>query len=86
MKILLLNAGSSSLKAALMDANGTAFAQDVRYNFDKGANFSSFKTYKWVVIKGAQRGTEFVMSMTRESGAIFAMTPWQMPTNASLCP
>ncbi len=32
---------------------GTAAAQDVRYNFDKQANFASFKTYKWVVIKGA---------------------------------
>ena len=31
-----------------------AFAQDVRYNFDKQANFGTFKTYKWVPIKGAQ--------------------------------
>ena len=30
-----------------------AFAQDVRYNFDKQANFASFKTYRWVAIKGA---------------------------------
>ena len=30
-----------------------AFAQDVRYNFDKSANFAQFKTYKWVVLKGA---------------------------------
>jgi len=33
----------------------TALAQDVRYNFDKAANFSAFKTYKWVSIKGAQQ-------------------------------
>jgi hypothetical protein len=32
---------------------GSAFAQDVRYNFDKGADFTGFKTYKWVVLKGA---------------------------------
>ena len=31
-----------------------AFAQDVRYNFAKEAPFSTFKTYKWVVIKGAK--------------------------------
>ena len=31
-----------------------ALAQDVRYNFDKSANFGTFKTYKWVPIKGAQ--------------------------------
>jgi hypothetical protein len=33
--------------------SGAAMAQDVRYNYDKAADFSSFKTYRWVVIKGA---------------------------------
>lgn len=28
-------------------------AQDVRYNFDKNTDFSKFKTYKWVALKGA---------------------------------
>jgi Domain of unknown function (DUF4136) len=37
----------------LLAGAGTALAQDVRYNFDKSANFSGFKTYKWVEIKGA---------------------------------
>ena len=37
----------------LLAGAGSAFAQDVRYNFDKDTNFSAFKTYKWVVIKGA---------------------------------
>jgi len=32
---------------------GGAHAQDVRYNFDKDANFSGFKTYKWVILKDA---------------------------------
>src|SRR5215813_13236027 len=31
----------------------TAFAQDVRYDFDKDKDFSKYKTYKWVPIKGA---------------------------------
>jgi len=39
----------------LLAGAGTALAQDVRYNFDKDANFSTFKTYKWVVIKGASQ-------------------------------
>jgi hypothetical protein len=30
-----------------------AWAQDVRYNFAASANFSKYKTYKWVPIKGA---------------------------------
>src|SRR3954463_11670382 len=33
----------------------SALAQDVRYNFDKSANFAGFKTYKWVTIKGASQ-------------------------------
>lgn len=34
-------------------AVGSSLAQDVRYNFDKSADFSKFKTYKWVPIKDA---------------------------------
>jgi Domain of unknown function (DUF4136) len=32
-----------------------AGAQDVHYNFDRQADFSKFKTYKWVVLKNAAR-------------------------------
>ena len=35
-----------------------AFAQDVTYNYDQGADFSKFKTYKWVSIKNAQQVDE----------------------------
>jgi Domain of unknown function (DUF4136) len=42
----------------LLAGTGTAAAQDVRYNFDKQANFASFKTYKWVTIKGATQLSE----------------------------
>lgn len=45
-----------ALTAAIVLAGaGSTFAQDVRYNFDKNANFASFKTYKWVTLKNAQR-------------------------------
>jgi len=37
----------------LLAGVSAAAAQDVRYNFDKQANFTGFKTYKWVTIKGA---------------------------------
>jgi Domain of unknown function (DUF4136) len=30
-----------------------AFAQDVRYNFAAGTDFSKYRTFKWVQIKGA---------------------------------
>src|SRR3981081_2234829 len=36
-------------------AAGAALGQDVRYNFDKNADFSKFKTYKWVTIKDAAK-------------------------------
>ncbi len=39
--------------AILLTVASTTLAQDVRYNFDKDSDFSKFKTYKWVVLKGA---------------------------------
>jgi uncharacterized protein DUF4136 len=34
---------------------GMAAAQDVRFNYDKNTDFSKFKTYKWVEIKGSDK-------------------------------
>ena len=39
---------------------GSALCQDVRYNYDKGTDFSKFKTYKWVLIKDAQMPNDIV--------------------------
>ena len=39
--------------ALLLLAASAAVAQDVRYKFDNNADFSKFKTYKWVPIKDA---------------------------------
>jgi hypothetical protein len=39
--------------ALLVVGGGSAIAQDVRYDFDKDKDFSKYKTYKWVPIKGA---------------------------------
>ena len=47
-----MNKLSFSILLALLMACA-AFAQDVRYNFDKHTYFSKFKTYKWVTIPGA---------------------------------
>jgi hypothetical protein len=38
----------------------SALAQDVRYNFDKNADFSKFKTYKWVALKDATKVNDLV--------------------------
>jgi hypothetical protein len=38
--------------ALLVSCVITAVAQDVRYNFAQGEDFSKYKTYKWVDVKG----------------------------------
>ena len=40
--------------AFLFVAVSSAVAQDIRYDFDKDKDFSKYKTYKWVPIKGAE--------------------------------
>ena len=37
----------------LLVAASSAIAQDVRFNYDKSASFTSYKTYKWVKLKDA---------------------------------
>jgi hypothetical protein len=41
--------------AFLLLGVSAAVAQDVRYDFDKDKDFSQYKTYKWVAIKGADQ-------------------------------
>lgn len=40
---------------AMFVVSTAAFGQDVRYDFDKGKDFSKYKTYKWVPIKDADK-------------------------------
>ena len=53
--------------AALLLIGGNALAQDVRYNFDKDADFSKFKSYKWVDIKDAQKPNDIVDKQIKET-------------------
>jgi hypothetical protein len=50
----------------LMTAS-TLFAQDVRYNFDKNADFTKFKTYKWVDLKEAQKVSDLVDKQIKDT-------------------
>jgi Domain of unknown function (DUF4136) len=52
---------------ALLFAVNFAFSQDVRYNFDKSADFAKFKTYKWVPIKGAQPVNDITDKQIKEA-------------------
>ncbi|MEO8594926.1 MAG: DUF4136 domain-containing protein [Candidatus Solibacter sp.] len=49
----------------LMALAAVGFAQDVRYNFDKGANFGAFKTFKWVQIKDTPQLNQLVDEQVR---------------------
>jgi hypothetical protein len=51
----------------LLVGAGTALAQDVRYNFDKQANFAGFKTYKWVALKDAPALNPIVDKQIKEA-------------------
>lgn len=37
-----------------------SFAQDVRFDYDRSANFSSYKTYRWVDSKEGQAGNQLM--------------------------
>jgi hypothetical protein len=55
------------LFTAILLAASTAFAQDVRYNFDKNTDFSKFKTYKWVQMKEAAKLDDLLDKQIREA-------------------
>jgi len=46
---------------------GAAFAQDVRFNFDKDTDFSRFKTYEWVALKDAKSPGDLLDKQIKES-------------------
>jgi len=58
------------LTTAFLLLSVSALAQDVRYDFDKEKDFSKYKTYKWVEIKGADQPDDLMSK--RISAAIDA--------------
>jgi hypothetical protein len=55
------------LVVSLLLAVSNSLAQDVRYNFDKNADFSKFKTYKWVPIKDAAKVSDLVDKQIKDA-------------------
>jgi len=51
----------------LLLAAGTVPAQDVRYNFMPGIDFSKFHTYKWVAIEGGAHPDQIVDAQIKQS-------------------
>jgi Domain of unknown function (DUF4136) len=52
--------GILGFAAAIVLTAGMAFGQDVSYNFDQQADFSKYKTYKWVEMKGGEQVDQLV--------------------------
>lgn len=46
---------------------GGAAAQDVRYNYVRGTDFSKYKTYKWVQVPGAQYPNQILDGQIKQS-------------------
>jgi hypothetical protein len=53
----------SSLASAFVLLASFASAQDVSYNFDQKADFTKFKTYKWVAVKDGEQLDELNAKM-----------------------
>ena len=53
--------------ALLVGSVTTTLAQDVRYNFAQGEDFSKYKTYKWVDVKGADHANELTAKQIKEA-------------------
>jgi hypothetical protein len=51
------------LASAFLLVASFASAQDVTYNFDQKADFTKYKTYKWVTIKDAEQPDELTAKM-----------------------
>jgi hypothetical protein len=53
--------------AILLGSATAAIAQDVRYNFAQGEDFSKYKTYKWVDVGGSDKANELTQKQIKES-------------------
>ena len=51
---------SLAILALVLLAAGTLSAQDVKYNFMPGTDFSKYHTYKWVSIEGASHPNQIM--------------------------
>ena len=55
------------IAALLVGGVTSTVAQDVRYNFAQGEDFSKYKTYKWVDVKGADQANELTKKQIEEA-------------------
>jgi hypothetical protein len=46
--------------AGLLCLGAVAFAQDIQFNYDRSANFSTYKTYQWVEMKSGKASNQLM--------------------------
>jgi len=51
----------------LLGSAAAIAAQDVRYNFDNSTDFSKYKTYKWVDVKGSDHANELTEKQIKQA-------------------
>jgi len=56
-----------TLLAGLLLTAGTLAAQDVRYNYMPGTDFSKYHTYKWVAIEGGAHPNQIMDAQIKQS-------------------
>jgi hypothetical protein len=69
MKVRKIGKGSRALMAlcALVLCSAYVSAQEVRYNFLQGTDFSKYRTYKWVQAPGAQYPDQILDGQLKQS-------------------
>jgi predicted heme/steroid binding protein len=55
------------LTSAFVFVAAVAFGQDVSYNFDQQADFTKYRTYKWVEVKGGEQLDQLLMQQIRDA-------------------
>jgi len=53
--------------AALYCCSGVGLAQDVRYNYAPGTDFTKYKTYKWVDIPGGSHPDQMTSDQIKQA-------------------
>lgn len=51
----------------LLGSVTAAVAQDVRYNFAQGEDFSKYKTYKWIDVKGSDHANDLTEKQIKQA-------------------
>jgi hypothetical protein len=65
---LRVTRGTGQLAIAIvLLTSGVALAQDVKYNYAPGTDFSKYHTYKWVSVEGATHPDQLVDAQIRQA-------------------